>query len=310
MKKNILGCKNPIYKMDAKSIQNLISTYGHTKVFRQIKNEYNLFVKEKTLTARFNEHINYIIKNFDFSKIPYYVENFLTKNTFDTCKINNKRSGLHKSINKKYIINDKMVFSITYQHYDGKVYLGGKTKSIKFEIILNTDSEFIAKPIKENHKIGLSKTIYLRLNTSDKLILSHTFFLKKSLERKKWEMIAYINNNSFIKENSDKYFSIDIDNDIQNKDKLKLYRYIQNLLGEHLFLIDKNKFHYFYWNYFNILKFDLNKNIINSNEIINFLFDNEYKIEESKICIDSIENIDIINLQTDLNINKHFYDLF
>lgn len=298
----------PLYKQNKETINNLVDIYGHTKIFRELSKEYKLFVKEKTLNTRFSEHIEFLVNEFDFSKIDSYINDFLTSETFKNNVSIIKRKHSSKYIEKTFFIKEKISFRIIYSHNE---ILSSKSSSINFQIILNTDNEFISKPEKKRYvthykrrkpnDIGI--TIYP--NISDNLIISASCSLRKKSKTKQTSLF-YNNKYVFTRDSIKDKFIIEGDYEFAKKTTNSAENKITVPFKKYFGQINTNHFHYFYWNYFKIFNFNIfsKLNLIDNDEIVFSLFLNEDKIEKTGIYINSLEDIDLLKLQYDIHLTQ------
>lgn len=298
----------PLYKQNKETINNLVDIYGHTKIFRELSKEYKLFVKEKTLNTRFSEHIEFLVNEFDFSKIDSYINDFLTSETFKNNVSIIKRKHSSKYIEKTFFIKEKLSFRIIYSHNE---ILSSKSSSINFQIILNTDNEFISKPEKKRYvthykrrkpnDIGI--TIYP--NISDNLIISASCSLRKKSKTKQTSLF-YNNKYVFTRDSIKDKFIIEGDYEFAKKTTNSAENKITVPFKKYFGQINTNHFHYFYWNYFKIFNFNIfsKLNLIDNDEIVFSLFLNEDKIEKTGIYINSLEDIDLLKLQYDIHLTQ------
>lgn len=298
----------PLYRQKQETINDLIHIYGYSKIFRELSKEYKTFVREKTLNTRFSEHIDFLVKEFDYSKIDSYIKEFLTSETFKNNIAIIKRKNSSKYIEKTFFIKDNLTFRITYSN--NKI-LSAKSSNITFEIILNTQNEFISKPKKERYithykrrkpnDIGI--TIYP--NISDQIIISASCSLKKNSTIKRTSLF-YNNKYVFTRDSIKDKFIIEGDYEFAKKttnfaeDKIKIP--FKKYFGQ----VNTNHFHYFYWNYFKIFNFNIfsKLNLIDNDDLVLSLFLNEEKIEKTGIYINSLEDIDLLKLQYDIHLTQ------
>lgn len=298
----------PLYRQNKETINNLIDIYGHTKIFRELSKEYKMFVREKSLNTRFSEHIDFLVKEFDFSKIDSYIKDFLTSETFKNNVSIIKRKNSSKHIEKTFFIKDNLSFRITYSH--NKI-LSVKSSNINFEIILHTQNEFISKPKKKRYIIHYKRRkpndigITAYPNISDQIIISASFTLNKKSKIKRTSLF-YDNKYVFTRDSIKDKFVIEGDYEFSKKTTNSAEDRIKVPFKKYFEQINTNNFHYFYWNYFKIFNSAVfsKLNQSDNDDLVLSLFLNEDKIEKTGIYINSLDDIDLLKLQYDIHLTQ------